>query len=300
MPIRCFVAGHYRSGSTAVFEMMRRTLYKRNRNAIVLYEPLHPKLPEKLANWEIGKKDALHGLNIWDDYFKLDKDELSELIEMHRAYISPVGERIIEHVNAKRVFRYFDYINELPYDVYLQVNRTHFHADKLKIRYKCPYIHVMRNPYVTWCDYLPHDVRTSEKALLDFSYRKEYDEITKYAFYLPIHFDYVSETYILEDVSDLTMFERFCIVYIVTNHVASCNADLTINFLQFITQTRRTLFELKYLMGYEIIDEDATRILKLGKAVFPVPGISELKSTFVNTVKKYFTAGVQSWIAKVL
>jgi len=257
MPIRLVFAGHYRSGSTAIFEIMRRTLYKWNKNAIVLYEPFHPELPDKLKNWEIGKKDVLHGLNLWDDYFKLKDRELEDLISLHP------GKTVYESINEVR--EYLDYIHSLPYDIYLQPNRSHYFALDMRIRYRCKYLHTYRNPIVTWFDYLPPEVRNNKQLFKRVSLREDYDDYSTHAFYLPDEYEMISKRFDADVASNV--LQRFYVVWLYNNYYAYISSDATVYFRSLVLNPLKIAMRINNIVGHKLFDNESLSILDVNKEI---------------------------------
>jgi len=145
MPIKWVINGYYRSGTTIIFYVVKKS----HPELLHLYEPLTPHIVEVVKGHPIGSVARLHGLEgIFDDYHKLPN--LEELFKRHR------GMDFILPFSLIEVKEFLDEIHKLPYDILIQPNNAHFILKDLKEEYGCKTVHIIRDPADCWASHFPH------------------------------------------------------------------------------------------------------------------------------------------------
>jgi len=142
MPIKLIFNGFYRSGSTIMWWIIKKS----NPQMLHLYEPLHPDLFNLLKEYYPGKINPMHNLPIFDDYFKLPKNILKHMESAHKDFTILF--------TASDVFTYLDIIHKIDIPIVLQPNRMHFILNEITVRYDCKWIHIIRNPVDTYISIL--------------------------------------------------------------------------------------------------------------------------------------------------
>ncbi len=132
--IKLIVNGYYRTGSTMIFRIMEES----NPDKIVLVEPLHLR-----KYYNILKRDNKNHL----PYEKFNQKTFRKLMWSH----SKIKFKYIS--NKEKVFPYFDLLNKQKEKIILQTNRAHFFLNDFSERYKCKYIHLIRNPLDEWASF---------------------------------------------------------------------------------------------------------------------------------------------------
>ena len=122
-----------RTGSTILWRMVKEA----RPDALHLYEPLHDKLFILLDD-EGDKSSVLHGVPLWQDYFKVDRKTVHEMRLKHRDCTNLLRLQDIQ--------RYLDVVDAIPERLILQPNRMHFILRDLAQRYDCKVLHLTRGP----------------------------------------------------------------------------------------------------------------------------------------------------------
>jgi len=140
--IKLFLNGYFKSGSTRMWWIIKRS----NPEFLHIYEPLHPEWLE-LKDQTFS---SLHELPVWEDYHRpefkcIEREWVKKWRELRLKYESEVIPREIGEVSPL-----FDLVHELSIPVVIQPNRCHLILDALTKRYKCKFIHIIRNPIDTW------------------------------------------------------------------------------------------------------------------------------------------------------
>ena len=113
-----------RTGSTILWRMVK----EERPDALHLYEPLHDKLFILLDD-EGDKSSVLHGVPLWEDYFKVDTKTVHELRLKHCDCTNLL--------RLQEIQRYLDAVDAIPQRLILQPNRMHY-----ILRYDCKVLHL--------------------------------------------------------------------------------------------------------------------------------------------------------------
>ncbi|AIG97476.1 hypothetical protein AFULGI_00006750 [Archaeoglobus fulgidus DSM 8774] len=138
--------GYYRSGTTIFYKILNES----NPSYLCLYEPLSPHLFEDLTNPEKIVLH-LHGFHPYKCYRHLNSQNLDEFQRIHKDICQKFknyGDNIPIHLSE--VVELFDFLNNLEKDTIIQPNRCHFILSQLAQRYRCTFIHIIRNPIDVW------------------------------------------------------------------------------------------------------------------------------------------------------
>jgi len=130
--------GYFRSGTTILWHLLKLS----HRDKVHIYEPFHPKLEYHLSN-DINKKDPLHGLQLWNDYIKLEGRTLRTIIECSKTLDgSPVT-----------LYEAKDIINALEddeHEIFIKMVRGHAILPYIAEYYDANVVHIIRCPVCTW------------------------------------------------------------------------------------------------------------------------------------------------------
>lgn len=137
MAIELVINGYFRSGSTMMWDLVKKS----NPEMLCMYEPCHPELFRKIITEDPNKCFELHKMAVWADYHKLERSQIEKLRKLHHM------ETIV--LEFEKWQSYFDYIGSLSKHVFLQPNRAHFILEDMYRRYSCPIVHLVRNPLDT-------------------------------------------------------------------------------------------------------------------------------------------------------
>jgi len=219
MPIRWVVNGYYRSGTTILFYVIKKS----RPEMLHLYEPLLPILVEAVKGHPVGSVVELHGLEgIFDDYYKIP--DLDSLFKLHK------GMKFNMPLSIEEVVDYLDKIDSLEYDILIQPNNAHFILGELRELYDCKVVHIVRNPADCWASHFPGMERwvTPDTP----AYRGHPSNIG--AFWLYLTFDrlygecgdYLNELGISNRSKDV---DKFLACWYLCNKTAISNADYVFN-----------------------------------------------------------------------
>lgn len=136
MSIKYIFNGYYRSGTTLIWDILKKS----NPNYLVFYEPLHPDLFKKINyNRKHGfGKDRLHEKNLWEEYSKPKNNFISKLKSSFYNGNYPNSYNELK--------KYLDQFDILSSNTILQTNRLHFFTDYVIQDYKPNFIYIIRNP----------------------------------------------------------------------------------------------------------------------------------------------------------
>tara|TARA_R110001583_G_scaffold34238_3_gene115158 strand:+ start:2846 stop:3733 length:888 start_codon:yes stop_codon:yes gene_type:complete len=175
MPLKLIVNGYFRSGTTAVWEALRKS----NCNSVVFYEPCHEKLP-LILDVVSDEEDILHGKKLWNEYF--ENGIFSSVIRKVHPNLG-----VVYPSESRKVLDYIDIYNELESNVILQTNRWHEYLYDIHKEYGAVVVHLIRNPVDIYASF--------EESLFKnrngFSKIKSY--ILRYVFFEDVF--YVNETF---------------------------------------------------------------------------------------------------------
>lgn len=134
--------GYFRSGTT----FFGYKLFK-NEDRIILYEPFSPNI------MAMEKTEKLHKIDPWVDYSHLKFQRyLNKFIKIHNKLKKE------NPMLFSTEFTYYEpalnYLNKISLNLILQPNRLHFILDKIVEKYKCPVVHIIRNPIDTWISHI--------------------------------------------------------------------------------------------------------------------------------------------------
>lgn len=132
--IRAIFNGYWRSGTTLSWNIARES----NPELLVFYEPFNRKLPVYLLRYGPKGVSPLHGIALWNDYYK--SGIVEEVGIFHSNLDSVFPERWLD---AKLYLQLF---HNLPEDCVLKTNRAHFILDRIKKEFSARVVHIVRNP----------------------------------------------------------------------------------------------------------------------------------------------------------
>jgi len=219
MPIRWVVNGYYRSGTTILFYVIKKS----HPELLHLYEPLTPNMIEAVKGHPIGSVVKLHGLEgIYDDYHKLVN--LEELFKRHRRmdFILPLS--LVE------VKEFLDEIHSLSQDILIQPNNAHFILKDLKEEYECEIVHIIRDPADCWASHFPRIERLVTPDTP--AYRGHPSDLGAFWLYPTFnklyreYEDYLSKLGISSKSKDI---DKFLACWYLCNKTAICYADYVFN-----------------------------------------------------------------------
>jgi len=233
--ITLVINSYYRQGSTVVFKMLELS----NPHSIVLCEPLHPNLFDILKRVKVGERDHLHGMPIWDHYFKIPYEYFIKLQEAHRDFTN-----VFEF---KEVKQYLDILHSIPQEVMFKSTRLHFVLHDVARHYGCKTIHIVRNPANTWMDFLHISIKRNEKLFWKITLsRKMWNEIGN-AFFLGSNYDAIKKRFNLHDVKN--NFERFMITWTYCNYYGMKNADFILVYEVLLLKRSYYLKDINNVVG---------------------------------------------------
>jgi hypothetical protein len=136
VPLRFVVNGYFRSGTTVVWDIIRRC----NPDLVCLYEPCHENLGVHLDH-DRGVADPLHGADLWADYRRLtDAHIVGNLVAQRRDLVPRYP------LDAGDVSEYVSMLHAEPRQMMAKVNRWHFVLGELQSRFGYQTVHVIRRP----------------------------------------------------------------------------------------------------------------------------------------------------------
>lgn len=215
---------------------MFKILELSNKDKIALCEPFHEALFDILTRTRPGQPDGLHGIPIWDGYFKLPMSVYNKLREHHKDFVN----KYLVLNDFSKVEKYLDILHELDKPVLFKTTRAWLILDKIKEKYGCKVVHLIRNPANTWMDFLHISIKNDERKFWKTT-------LTMYgwmelgrAFYLGPHFNYFSTF----DQRALTInnLDRFLLLWTIANYNAVKKADLIIVY-ELVLKRRREYFD---------------------------------------------------------
>jgi len=167
-----------------------------------------PLLFSAIDTHQLGRKDRMHGVPLWDDYLFIPEDTLSAMRSKHRDFTVVF--------NPSEVYPYLDIIDSIDKPVILQPNRMHFIIDDVSARYGVNWVHIIRNPADTFIDLVKPNVDLSIPMIERFAEGK-------LAVVNPDHFFWVGDMYraisrnfaVRTDKNDF--FGKFLIVWTFSN-----------------------------------------------------------------------------------
>jgi len=204
MPIAGIVNGYYRSGTTLLWWIIKSS----NPDMLHLYEPLSPLLFSAIDTHQLGRKDRMHGVPLWDDYLFIPEDTLSAMRSKHRDFTVVF--------NPSEVYPYLDIIDSIDKPVILQPNRMHFIVDDVSARYGVNWVHIIRNPADTFIDLVKPNVDLSIPMIERFAEGKLAVVNPDYFFWVGDMYRVISRNFAIRtDKNDF--FGKFLIVWTFSN-----------------------------------------------------------------------------------
>ena len=232
MTIKIVVNGYYRSGTTLVWSILKKSL---SNDYICFFEPLQEEIAVSIQREKKEKKkDALLKNFLWQEYLSLGEENLHKLLRNH-PNVSEYG--IFNELSLKC---YFDIINKLSKPILLQPNRLHFFLDFFKSEYNPKIVHVIRNPLDVYLSIRDVDktvfINNGRKNKLkyyfgrlirriypsirirlgDFEVEKEYNWIVRH-----IGLPYSKEnSWRIKFLHKPSFFEKVVIIWVISNYYA--------------------------------------------------------------------------------
>ena len=140
--IKLIFNGYYRSGTTMMFKIMKKS----NPEMSCFLEPLHPNLLSEITK---NTATSLHKFYPWSDYNKKDFKSISKNYKLIHGKLKKTGDDIIP-TNFQEVKPLFDLFHNFKKNVILQPNRCHFILGDVANNYNCKFVHIIRNPINVW------------------------------------------------------------------------------------------------------------------------------------------------------
>ena len=136
MPIKMVLNGFYRSGTTALWDAVRR----RFTETAVLYEPLNSHLRKILHKPKRLKQvNTLHNLPVWMEYLRLEPGVRERFRKKHPGVLT--ADTAFSEISSA-----LDVLHECGQDVFIQSNRLQFFLERMADRYGSEIIIMIRNP----------------------------------------------------------------------------------------------------------------------------------------------------------
>lgn len=298
MPIVLVVNGFFRSGSTLVWNVIKKS----NPKMINLYEPFHPALFKELIVKEKGHVNPLHNLPIWDDYFNLDKKVIRKMRKSHKFWHIVLNLGHAEH--------YLDTINSLNERIFIQPNRASLILKQLHVRYKPKIIHLIRNPLDTLISFGLYGKNKGNRLKLtrardlllkfisDFSKIKNLSDIYLLYYYLVWHLSnfkisnyHYKETYKLLKKSGMLLgngkerdnIDKFLLVWTTCNYLAKKQVEeirkygMILHYENLVANPKKELKKVSKFIGVKI---------KLDKITIHKKGVRVLSKNLKKSVEK--------------
>jgi len=179
-----------------------------NQDMIALCEPLHPDIFKILSRASPEYIDPLHQMRIWRGYFRLSKATLEELKKHHKNFTCLFSFKDVEP--------YLDTLHKFDQKILMKTTRAYFILNKIKEKYKCKTIHIVRNPLNTWMDFLHASIVQDEPLFWKVTESKYLWIPIGRAFYLAPLYLCLVPRFKLKTAS--TNFERFVICWTLANY----------------------------------------------------------------------------------
>jgi hypothetical protein len=135
MGIILIVNGYFRSGTTAMWKMIKQC----NKDKKVFYEPFHTKLFQKIEN-EFGLNKS-HGIELWDEYRDMGNDFIQSLKSKYKFGKYGFSNDINDYIE------YLEKFDEIESDIILQPNRLSFFLGEMVEYFNIQAIQLVRNPF---------------------------------------------------------------------------------------------------------------------------------------------------------
>jgi len=210
--IKLIINGYYRTGTT----ILARIIKLSNPEIIVLHEPTSVILCHELRKWRRGTPHPLHGFDVYEDYFELGEDFISELCKVWREY-SFIRE---PHMVIKIVDFINNYCLRTGRQTVLKLNQAFLCLSTLAEKFNTIVIHIYRDPAETLYDQVfpewQNDLHAVEEALLRGN--EKYLHII--GFWLDPLYEELSRTVPVKEVAACGKVYRFLIVYLTLNTIA--------------------------------------------------------------------------------
>jgi hypothetical protein len=217
------VNSYFRSGSTFIWSFIKDSLSKGD--YISLYEPLNPHLAVFLRKEKAEPSiNKLHKKVLFKDYLNLDDETILKIIR-NNPNSNPHGIH-----NDFALLNFLNIIHDLPYKVFIQTNRLHFHLDLVFQNYTNKVIHLIRNPLDVWLSIRKaatvfHGSKVKQhfqrlflpiNLINAFEIDKQYHWIINQAGY-PFDFSGTMSTRVF---NHFNAFEKFVVVWTISNYHA--------------------------------------------------------------------------------
>jgi len=242
--IELVLDSYYRQGSTILFKILELS----NPDKIVLCEPFHEGLFKILKKVHVGTIDPLHKIPIWDGYFKLSKNILTRLEKIH----TKVARQCPFIINFNDVKEYLDILHEIDKSIIFKSVRAYFILDKIKRRYNCKTIHIVRNPANTWIDFLHTSITDNEELFWKVTTTNYLWNDVSGSFYLGDLYEAIRKYFDLPKAR--TNYERFITCWVITNYHGIINSDVQIIYECVLYKRERYFKYLNMLLGKNYFD----------------------------------------------
>ena len=178
MAIEVVVNGFYRSGTTMIWNLLKRSNPEKN----IFYEPLNPYLSYYIrseAYYDVP--NPLHNMYLFQEYSQIGNGFIDQIVDKHPALNHPLPN------NKKELYEYLQLFHVLDNSI-LQVNRLHFHLNDIHKKYNAKIIHVIRNPFDVYHSIVIDFYKHHYKSKWKFKYIYQYKFRKKHYLHLN-HFD---------------------------------------------------------------------------------------------------------------
>lgn len=259
MAIEVIVNGFYRSGTTMIWDILKKS----NINKKIFYEPLNPYLMYYIKLEAFSHKpNPLHNMLLFQEYIE-------------------TGPRLIEKISSKqpmfnqafpedrnKLFEYLDIFQDVDNSI-LQVNRLHFHLTDIHNLYNAKLIHIIRNPFDVYksivVDFYKNHYHSKWKLkyFIQYKLRKKYylhfdhfDIRTMYEFIQKKYGYGIDSLIAIDDDS----FKYFLVDWIVCNYYAMRSIEeargLLLTYEEIIVDSEKALNKIYQYTNLKVDGSD--------------------------------------------
>jgi len=239
MPIQLIISSYYRQGSTVIYRMVELS----NPHAIVLCEPLHPDLFDELRKTRPGEPHHLHGMPIWDGYFKLPPGTLAMLKRHHKNFTCLF--------NFNEVKQYLAILHHIPKPIMFKTTRMYFVLKDAKNYFKCKTIHIVRNPANTWMDFLHINIKNDENLFWKVTITKHMWREIDGAFYLGPLYQAIQRNFKAPKAND--NLDKFLITWTYANYYGIMGSDVALVYEAMLKRRANYINHINRQLGSPIM-----------------------------------------------
>lgn len=253
MPIKLIVNGYYRSGTTFFWDLLKNNFLD---DYTVYYEPLNPHIAQYINQEKVEDRAAkLHNKKLWIEYNELDLGTRKKLFLRH----PNTNDYGIETTDS--LISYLNVFNQEEKNICLQTNRLHFHISEIKNEFGAKNIHLIRHPLDVYNSMVKASI-LSEKRLKSsikwiFLGKTQFFGVNK-------EFNWINRKLGIPDINigswkrrfNITLFEKFVIVYTISNYFALMDldeeTDMLLSYEFLMTNSEEALNRISDLLNKEI------------------------------------------------